>query len=86
MRILWYTQHDKLKFEEVNMADIGDKLKSAREAKDFQLQILKKLLKFRADILKRLRRMNLINFQAIFMLEHLFVNMHKLLAWMVRSY
>ena len=64
------------------MADIGDKLKSAREAKGLSIADIEKATKIQSRYLEA----NLINFQAIFMLEHLFVNMHKLLAWMVRSY
>ena len=48
MRILWYTQHDKLKFEEVNMADIGDKLKSAREAKGLSIADIEKATKIQS--------------------------------------
>ena len=56
MRILWYTQHDKLKFEEVNMADIGDKLKSAREAKGLSIADIEKATKIQSRYLEAIEK------------------------------
>ena len=58
------------------MADIGDKLRSARKAKGMSIE----------DILQQLKIMILINCQEIFMLEPLLDNSPMWLVLMVKNY
>lgn len=47
------------------MADIGDKLKSAREAKGLSIQDIEKATKIQSRYLEAIETMNLISFQVI---------------------
>lgn len=56
LKVLWYTQFVNLKFEEVNMADIGDKLRSAREAKGLSIADIEKATKIQSRYLEAIEQ------------------------------
>lgn len=62
------------------MADIGDKLKSAREAKGLSIQDIEKATKIQSRYLEAIENNEFDKLPGDFTLEHLLDNMLKLLA------